>query len=83
MKLSNTLYDILKYLAIIGLPAFEVAIPKLIEIWMGDTMLATQIGDTLNVIAVLLGSLLVTSTIQYNAEQKRLESIVDYNEEQG
>ena len=81
MKLSNTLYDILKYLAIIGLPAFEVAIPKLFEIW--GIPYGEQIGATCNVIAVLLGSLLVTSTIQYNAEQKRLESIVDYNEEQG
>ena len=79
--LPNTLYDWLKYLAIIGLPAFEVAIPKLFEIW--GLPYGQQIGDTLNVVAILLGSLLVTSTIQYNAEQKRLESIVDYNEEQG
>ena len=83
MKLNNKVYDALKYIAIIGLPAFEVAIPKLIEIWYGNSVLAGQIGDTLNVLAVLLGSLLVTSTIQYNAEQKRLESIMDYNEEQG
>lgn len=81
MKLPNTVYDWLKYLAIIGLPAFEVAIPKLFEIW--GIPYGQQIGDTLNVIAVLLGSLLVTSTIQYNAEQKRLSEIVDYNEEQG
>ena len=79
--LPNTLYDWLKYLAIIGLPAFEVAIPKLFEIW--GIPYGQQIGDTLNVVAILLGSLLVTSTIQYNAEQKRLESIVDFNEEQG
>ena len=81
MILPNNLYDWLKYLAIIGLPAFEVAIPKLFEIW--GIPYGQQIGDTLNVVAVLLGSLLVTSTIKYNAEQKRLESIVDYNEEQG
>ena len=81
MKLPDTLYDWLKYLAIIGLPAFEVAIPKLFEIW--GIPYGEQIGATLNVVAVLLGSLLVTSTIHYNAEQKRLAEIVDYNEEQG
>ena len=81
MKLPNTVYDWLKYLAIIGLPAFEVAIPKLFEIW--NIPYGDQIGATLNVVAVLLGSLLVTSTIQYNAEQKRLAEVVDFNEEQG
>lgn len=81
MKLNNKVYDVLKYLAIIGLPAFEVAIPKLFEIW--NIPYGAEIGATLNVVAVLLGSLLVTSTIQYNAEQKRLAEIVDYNEEQG
>jgi len=81
MKLNNKVYDVLKYIAIIGLPAFEVAIPKLFEIW--GIPYGEQIGATLNVIAVLLGSLLVTSTIQYNAEQKKLAEVVDYNEEQG
>ena len=81
MKLNNKVYDVLKYIAIIGLPAFEVAIPKLFEIW--GIPYGQQIGDTLNVIAVLLGSLLVTSTIQYNAEQKKLAEVIDYNEEQG
>lgn len=79
--LNNKVYDVLKYLAIIGLPAFEVAIPKLFEIW--NIPFGEQIGATCNVIAVLLGSLLVTSTIQYNAEQKRLNEVVDYNQEQG
>lgn len=81
MRLPDTLYDWLKYLAIIGLPAFEVAIPKLFEIW--SIPYGAEIGATLNVVAVLLGSLLVTSTIKYNAEQKKLAEVVDYNEELG
>ena len=81
MKLNDRVYDILKYISIIGLPAFVVAIPKIFEIW--GIPYGQQIADTLNVLAVLLGSLLITSTISYNAEQKRMEEIVDDNRELG
>lgn len=79
--LSNSLFDKLKWLSIIGLPAFKVAIEPLFNIW--GIPYGKQIADTLNIIAVLLGSLLATSTIQYHVENKALESIVDENKELG
>ena len=75
--MSNRMYDVLKYLAIIGLPAFEVFIPIVFNIWgipYGD-----QISQTLNAIAVLIGSLLCVSSISYNKAQK----VADNNKELG
>lgn len=80
MKLNDNVYDILKWLAIIGLPAFKVAIEPLFNIW--GIPYGKEIADTLNIIAVLLGSLLATSTIQYHVENKALKDIVDENYEE-
>lgn len=81
MKLSNGLYDVLKWLAIVGLPAFKVAIPSLFEIW--GIPYGKEIGDSLNVIAILLGALIATSTVQYLVVNKALEEVVDENRELG
>jgi len=81
MKLSDNLYDILKWLAIIGLPAVKVAIEPLFNIW--GIPYGKEIADTLNIIAVLLGSLLATSTIQYHVTNKGLSDIIDRNKELG
>lgn len=81
MKLENKTYDILKWLAIIGLPALKVAIEPLFSIW--NIPYGKEIAETLNIIAILLGSLLATSTIQYHVENKALEYIVDQNKELG
>lgn len=79
MKLNDKLYDFLKYLAIIGLPAFEVFIPIVFNIWgipYGD-----EIAKTLNALAVLIGSLLCISVISYNGAKAKANEIVDENKE--
>lgn len=76
--MSNKLYDILKWLAIIGLPSLKVAIEPLFNIW--GIPYGKEIADTLNILAVLLGSLLATSTIQYHVNNK---GIIDNNKELG
>lgn len=81
MKLNDNVYDFLKWLAIIGLPAFKVAIEPLFNIW--GIPYGKEIADTLNIVAVLLGSLLATSTIQYHTVNKALEEVVDENRELG
>ena len=65
MLLPNWLYDLLKWLAIICLPAFKIAIPKLFEVWhwpLGD-----EIAQTLDIVAVLIGTLIGVSCATYNA----------------
>ena len=67
MKLSNRLFDILKWLAIVGLPAIEAFIAALFPIW--GIPYAAQIVDTLVAVHLLLGALLGISNAQYNASK--------------
>lgn len=79
MKLNDNVYDILKWIAIIFLPAMKVAIEPLFNIW--HIPYGKEIADTLNILAVLLGSLLATSTIQYHITNKGM--VIDENKELG
>ena len=63
MKLTNNSYDILKYVALIGLPVIATLIGTLGEIW-GLTN-TTEIVATINALAVALGGLLQLSSIKY------------------
>lgn len=62
--MSNKVYDILKYVALIGLPAISVFIGLLGETWGLPNI--KEIVITINGVSVLLGSLLQASTAQYN-----------------
>ena len=65
MKLSNKVFDILKWIAIVALPALSTFIVVIGKIWnWGD--IAPMIAQTITAVAVLLGALLGISTIQYN-----------------
>lgn len=76
MILPNWLYDILKWLALLCLPAFKNAIPRLFEIW--GWPLGQQIADTLDVVQVVLGALLGLSCATYKAEP---QATVSYDPE--
>lgn len=66
---SNKIFDILKWIAIVALPALSTFIVVLGKIWgWGD--IAPMVAQTITAIAVLLGALLGISTIQYNKEDK-------------
>ena len=69
MKLfPNKVYDILKYVAMIALPALAIFVKAFFQIWgipYGD-----QISDSIVVLNVLLGSLLGISTIGYKSMKK-------------
>lgn len=69
MKLPNKVYDVLKWVAIICLPAFKEAIPALFDVW--HIPYGNEIADTLNIIAVLIGMLIGVSAISYHKEQER------------
>ena len=66
--LSNKVFDVLKWLTLVGIPALTTAYVGLSAIW--GWPYADQVAKTSAVICVLLGSLLGISTIQYNKEQR-------------
>lgn len=64
MKLSNSTYDVLKYIAQIVLPAIATFYFALSKIW--GLPYGEEIVGTISAIDVLLGALLGISTMQYN-----------------
>ena len=67
MKLSNSTYDILKYLTIIVLPAIGALYTGLSQIW--QLPYAAEIPATITVICTFLGAILCISTAEYNKVQ--------------
>ena len=68
MKIPNKLYDVLKWLTLVCIPALTTAYVGLAAIW--GWPYADQVAKTSAVICVLLGSLLGISTIAYNKEKQ-------------
>ena len=66
MKLSNKVYDILKYIAQIVLPALGALYFALAKIW--GFPYGTEIVGTISAVDVFLGALLKISTDQYYNE---------------
>lgn len=67
MKLPDKVYDVLKWVVIIVIPALTTAYVGLSEIW--GFPYAAEIAKTSAVICTLLGALLGISTAQYNKDQ--------------
>lgn len=68
MKLNGKLYEALKWIAIIFLPALAGFIPKLFSIW--GIPYGSQIGETVSVINTFIGAIICVSTINYNKSLK-------------
>lgn len=64
MKLSNKLYDILKWVTMIVLPALATAYTGLAAVW--GWPYSGEIAKTVAVVCTLLGALLGISTAEYN-----------------
>lgn len=62
--MSNRLYDILKWVAILFLPAFSVLIRTVFAIW--QIPYGEQISATIIALQVFLGAILGVSAIRYN-----------------
>jgi len=67
MRMSNKVYDILKYIALILLPALGTLYFALAKIW--GFPYAAEIVGTISAVDAFLGALLQISTNQYKAEQ--------------
>ena len=71
MKMSNKVYDILKWIALIALDAVGLFYNTIAAIWslpLGDEILATCTA-----ISVLIGALIGISSAQYNKSNKNSE----------
>lgn len=64
MKISNSVYDVLKYIAQIVLPALATLYFALSKIW--GLPYGEEIVGTISAIDVFLGALLGLSTMNYN-----------------
>ncbi|MBQ6721515.1 MAG: phage holin [Clostridia bacterium] len=67
MKLTNKVYDVLKFVAQILLPALGTLYFALAKIW--GFPYATEIVGTISAVDAFLGALLGISTANYNKEQ--------------
>lgn len=67
MKLSNHVYDCMKWIVMIVIPALTTAYVGLSEIW--GFPYAAEIAKTSAVVCTLLGALLGISTAQYNKDR--------------
>lgn len=67
MKLNDNLYDVLKWIVMIVIPAMTTAYVGLAAVW--GWPYAEEVAKTSAVICTLLGALLGISTAQYNKTQ--------------
>lgn len=68
MKINDKLYDVLKWVVMIVLPALSTAYVGLAAVW--GWPLADEVAKSCSVVCVLLGALLGISTAEYNKTQK-------------
>ena len=76
MKMSNKVYDVLKFIAQILLPALATLYFALAKIW--GFPYAAEIVGTISAVDAFLGALLGISTAQYN-KQAELQPPDDEN----
>ena len=69
MKMSNKVYDVLKWIAMIFLPALGTLYFALAKIW--GFPFAAEIVGTISAVDAFLGALLGISTVQYNKEKEK------------
>ena len=67
MKLNDSVYDVLKWLVCIVIPALTTAYVGLAAVW--GFPYAEPIAKTSAIICTLLGAILGISTINYNKQQ--------------
>lgn len=68
MKLDNKIYDILKWVALVVLPAIATLYTALAGVW--GLPFAEEIPATITAIDLFIGALLGVSTARYNKEDK-------------
>ena len=68
--LDNKIYDVLKWVALIALPALATLISVILPLWnIVDEGTTTAIVGTITALATFLGTLLGVSTMKYRKNQ--------------
>lgn len=67
MKLPDKVYDVLKWLVAVVIPALTTAYVGLAAIW--NFPYSTEVAKTSAVVCTLLGALLGVSTAEYNKQK--------------
>lgn len=69
MKFTNKVYDVVKWIVVIALPAIAAAYSALGGVW--NFPYAEQVVTTINILATFLGALICVSTVNYNKDEKK------------
>lgn len=77
MKMNNRVYDVLKFIAQIILPAVATFYATMAEIW-GFPM-GNEVGRTIMAVDTLLGAILMISTANYNKFNNKIEDTQEEN----
>lgn len=68
MKLPDKIYDVLKWITLVVLPALGTAYVALANVW--GWAYPEEVSKTVLAVCTLLGALLGVSTAQYNKDEK-------------
>lgn len=80
MKMSNKVYDVLKWLCLIVAPALAYGYGELGNVW--GLPYTLEIPKTINIVAFVIGVCIGVSTLNYNKEQaaKPTEAVFEVEE---
>ena len=73
MRLSSKIYEILKWISVIALPAFGTLYFVMSEAW--NLPYGSQIQTTLDAVGTFIGTLICVSTYNYRKDLKSKEEI--------
>lgn len=68
MKLSNSAFDVLKWIAILLLPSLATLVAVIFKIW--NLPYGNEIAQTITALATFLGAILGISSVQYKKGEK-------------
>lgn len=74
MKINDKVYDVLKYVAQVGLPALAVFILAIGPVW--DLPKYQEIGTTVVAFNTFLGALLLLNQVRYNASDAKYDGVL-------
>lgn len=70
MKMKDSVYDILKWVALVAIDAVAVFFNTVAQAWGMDMAIANPIVTTLNAVGLLLGAFIGVSAAQYSKALK-------------
>lgn len=78
MKMSNKVYDVLKWIAMIVLPALATFYSGLADTW--GLPYAEQIPTTITLVNVFLGSIMMISNARYKKDNAQVDDSAEVTE---